>query len=126
MTDSKKEDTEEGSGALVPLVSQEVREVVFDGDTLLVAVVDGVPYVALRPIAAFLGVEWSAQTRRIRRDDVLVEEARLVAMVNPRDHKLYEMLSLPIDFLHGWLFGITGSRLKTDEASEKLRKYRRD
>lgn len=112
--------------SLVPLVSQEVREVDFDGDPLLIGVVDGVPYVALRPIVEFLGIEWSAQTRRIRRDDILSEETRLVAMLNPRDNKIYEMLSLPIDFLHGWIFGITGSRLKTKEAAEKLRKYRRD
>ncbi len=110
---------------LVPLTPEEVREVVFYGDRLLVALVDGIPYVALRPIVGFLGVEWSAQYRRLQRDDILNEEKRLVVMTG-RDGKQYEMLSLPLELLPGWLFGITGSRLKTEAATRKLKKYRRE
>jgi len=66
---------------LVPLVPQETREIVFDDDVLLVALVDGISYVALKPIAVYMGIEWSAQYRRLKRDDILNEEKRLVVMV---------------------------------------------
>ncbi len=69
--------TEKDSVALVP---RAVREVTFYDDTLLVALIDDVPYVAVRPIAEFIGLEWSAQYRRIQRDEVLNEEVRRVLM----------------------------------------------
>lgn len=59
---------------LVQLMPQEVREIDFYGDTLLIALVDGVPYVALHPIADFLGIDWTAQYRRLLRDDILHEK----------------------------------------------------
>ena len=59
---------EKSSGALVPGM---VREVTFYDDLLLVAVVANSAYVALRPITDLLGLEWSAQYRRVQRDEIL-------------------------------------------------------
>lgn len=113
--------TEESSVALVPT---EVREITFYEDILLVALVNGIPYVALRPITDFLGLTWSAQYRRVQRDEILVVEAKLVFM-RGSDGKQYEMLSLPLEFLPGWLFGITVSKVRP-ELAEKLTRYRRE
>jgi hypothetical protein len=109
----------------VMLVPQEVREVNFYGDLLLVALVDDVAYVALRPIVEFLGAEWAPQYQRLQRDEVLDEERRLVVMTGA-DGRQREMVSLPLEFLPGWLFGIVGSRLKDAEKAQKLKRYRRE
>ena len=110
---------------IVVLSSQEVREVNFYGDTLLVALVDDAPYVALRPIVDFIGIDWASQYQRLQRDDVLDEERRLVNMVGA-DGRQREMVSLPLEFLPGWLFGIVGSRFKDAEKAAKLKRYRRE
>jgi len=109
----------------VQLIPQEVREINFYGDTLLIALVDGVPYVALHPITDFLGIDWTAQYRRLLRDDILNEEKRMVIMMSA-DGKRREMVSLPLELLPGWLFGITGSRLKHAELAVKLKRYRQE
>ncbi len=109
----------------VMLVPQEVREVDFYGDVLLVALVNDIAYVALRPIVEFLGIEWAPQYQRLQRDEILDEERRLVMMASA-DGKQREMVALPLEFLPGWLFGIAGSRLKDAEKAEKLKRYRRE
>lgn len=113
---------EESSTALVPNV---VREIVFYEDMLLVALVGEIPYVALRPIAEFLGLDWSSQRRRVQRDEVLAEEAKLVLM-RGADGKQHEMFSLPLEFLPGWLFGITSSKAARPEFVPKIKRYRRE
>jgi hypothetical protein len=110
------------SVALVPSI---VREIDFYGDVLLIAMVADIPYVALRPIADFLGLDWSAQYRRVQRDDVLVDEAQLVTMAGA-DSKQREMFSLPLEFLPGWLFGITSSKTTHPEYASKIKRYRRE
>src|SRR6202021_1019606 len=90
------------------LIPSEVREVLFYEDTLPVALVDNVPYVALRPINDFLGLDWSAQYRRVQRDEVLGNEAKLVT-IQAADGKQYDTLSLPLEYIPGWLFGINAS-----------------
>jgi len=109
------------STALVPSI---VREVLFEGDVLFVAMVGNIPYVALRPIAEFLGLEWSAQFRRVQRDDVLAEEAQLVAMA-AADGRQREMFSIPLECLPGWLFGITSSKAAKPEYAPKIKLYRK-
>jgi hypothetical protein len=108
----------------VALIPRTTREVTFYGDVLLVALVGEVPYVAIRPIAEFIGLEWSSQRLRIQRDAILHEESRLVVMTGA-DGKQREMFSLPLELLPGWLFGVTPSKARP-EYKEKLTQYRRD
>jgi len=107
------------------LAPQESRVVDFYGDMLLVALVDDVAYVALRPIVDFLGVDWAPQYQRLQRDEVLDEERRLVVMTGA-DGKQREMVSLPLEFLPGWLFGMSGTRFKDAKKAAKLKQYRRE
>lgn len=110
------------SSALIPSV---VREINFYGDVLLIAMIGNTPFVALRPIADFLGLEWSAQYRRVQRDDVLSEEAQLVATTGA-DGRQRDMFSIPLEFLPGWLFGITSSKATKPEYVPKIKRYRRE
>jgi hypothetical protein len=80
--------------------------------------------VPVRPVCEVLGLDWSAQRRRINRDDVLssvVAEMTTTA----RDGKRYKMLALPLEYLHGWLFGISASQVK-EEFRDKITLYRRE
>ncbi len=108
----------------VALIPTATREVTFYGDVLLVALVNDIPYVAIRPITESLGLEWGSQYNRIKRDEVLSEEARLVVMTGA-DGKQREMFGLPLEFLPGWLFGVSPSRARPEYAP-KLTRYRRD
>jgi len=109
------------------LIPQEVKQIDFYGDELLVALVDGVPYVAVRPIVGFLKIDWSTQYRRIQDDEILEEEQRMVRMTD-KSNKQRDMLSLPLELLPGWIFTVTTKRLKNPapETVVKLKRYRRE
>jgi len=106
------------------LAPQATKEIEFYGDMLQIAIVDGVAYIALRPLTDHLGLDWAAQRQRTLRDEVLVEEARQVLMTGS-DGKQRQMFALPLEYLPGWLFGITPSRVRP-ELMEKLKRYRKD
>lgn len=110
------------------LVPVEQREIAFYEDQLTaVLTADNQIYVPLRPICSFLGVQWSAQSKRIKRDPVLSDVTVSVSIMDtqstPPQHR--EMTCLPLDFLNGWLFGINASRVKP-EVREGLIRYQRE
>ena len=111
--------------ALVPV---EQKQVLFYEDTIVAVVVQHrnrqQVYVPLRPICDLLGLNWSAQTRRLRRDPVLTDEVQGVAVMATPGGK-QEMLCLPLDYLNGWLFGINAERVKP-ELRDRVIRYQRD
>ena len=114
--------------ALVPLVPQAERTVDFYGDQISVALVgegdESEVYVPLRTITEFLGLGWGSQFNRLQRDEVLKARVRMVT-VHGTDGRPRDMVSVPLDLLPGWLFGITTSRVREDLAP-KLRRYREE
>ena len=113
--------------ALVPV---EERSVEFYGDQVVAVLVesDGEPqvYVPLRPICDYLGVAWSAQRLRIKRDPVLAEELRsVIVTITNRQGGDPHMSALPLKYLPGWLFGISAARVKP-ELREKVIRYQRE
>jgi hypothetical protein len=117
--------------ALVPAVQ---KEVVFYEDMITaVQIKRGEQeqiYVPIRPICDYLGLDWSAQYRRINRDPVLSEAIQGVAITTTpsadgRGGGLQEMSCLPLKFLPGWLFGVSANRVK-DELREKIIRYQRE
>lgn len=115
----------EESRALIPVEQKEV--VFYDDEIIAVQVEDGTVYVPLRPICDLLGVQWSAQRRRINRDEILSEVARILSVsvtdtLRTRDR---EMLCLPLDFVNGFLFGINAQRVNP-EVKSKLLRYQRE
>lgn len=117
--------------ALVP-ASQ--KEVVFYDDTITAVLVkvdrQEQIYVPIRPICDYLGLDWSAQYRRINRDTVLSGAIQGVAITTTpssdgRGGGLQEMICLPLKFLPGWLFGVSAARVK-EELREKIIRYQRE
>src|SRR4051794_19139173 len=106
---------------IVPIRQQTVD---FYGDSLPAGLLaDGTVLVPLRPIAEALGLSWPAQTRRLRRDEVLAAEVRSVAIMATEGYPR-EWLAIPLDLLPGWLFGLTTSKVRP-ELQEKITRYRR-
>ena len=111
--------------AMVPV---EEQTVLFYEDEITVVVVgaDGAEqliYVPLRPICEYLGIDWSSQRRRITNDPVLSRRARSVAVTATEAGGRREMTCLPLDYLNGWLFGVSTNRIKDDSIRERLIRY---
>jgi hypothetical protein len=117
------------SEALTP---DEVRTVEFYGDTIIGALVhingEAHIYVPLRPFCDFLGLSWSGQRQRTMRDEVLSTIVRGVCVTHTPGKGgggTQELLCIPIEFLPGWLFGVSTQRIKA-ELRERLILYRRE
>jgi len=83
-------------------------------------------YVPIRPTCDYLSLDWSAQFRRIQRDEILAKVVKCVAITaTPQEGGFQELLCLPLDLLPGWLFGVTTSRVKA-EVKDKITRYRRE
>ena len=96
----------------------------FHGTALQVATIEGTHYVAVRPICDALGVDWSAQYRRIQRTPILNEA--VAVMATPSSGGEQQTLLLALDKLNGWLFGISTARIKDPERRERLLQYQRE
>lgn len=93
------------------LVPVEERKVGFYDDEIPVAIVeDGDVYVPLRPLCSFLGVNYRAQRRRIDRDPVLSKYVMNVTISTAGGPQAAPCI--PLDYLNGWLFGISASSVK--------------
>ncbi len=104
----------------------EQRQVEFYGDTVLAVAVEEAGrrsiYVPLRPICELMGIDWSAQFRRLNRDPVLSRRMISVAVTATQDDQSRLMVSLPLDYLNGWLFGINADRVRP-ELRERVIRY---
>lgn len=117
-------------GALVPV---EQRAVEFHGDRIVAVLVpvegqaEPAIYVPVRPVCDFLGLNWSGQRQRLARDAVLSAALKGVVVTHTPSGRggagPQEMLCLPVELLHGWLFGVTVDRVKP-ELRERLNLYR--
>jgi hypothetical protein len=97
----------------------------FQGARLLTAAIDGVPHVAMAPIVEHLGLDWSAQYRRIMRHEALKTCVVIMATRLPGDPRKREVLMLPIGMLSGWLFGVRTSMVR-HELRDRLLAYQRE
>ena len=96
----------------------------FHGQSLVAAIINNLPHVALKPICENLGLDWKAQHSRIKRNESLNSTVVMTTMV-AEDGKLREMLMMPIKYLNGWLFGVDASRVKP-EIKPRLLEYQRE
>lgn len=102
------------------------RIVDFYGDSIPAAqVAEGEIFVPLRPLTNFLGLDYSAQNRRVQRDPVMADQCRMVRVKVQASGQRQEVFCLPLELLPGWLFGITTARV-SPELHEKLNRYRRE
>lgn len=106
----------------------EQKQVAFYGDDIIaVRTEDDSVFIPVRPICDLLGVDWSAQRKRISRDPVLSEELQRVVITATDSYRTIsrEVLSLPLDYISGFLFGINANRVKS-ELRERLIRYQRE
>jgi len=101
----------------------ELATIDFHGDTLFAFEREGEPFVAMRPIVEALGLDWSSQLQRIRRDEVL--NPSVVMMTTVTDAGQRDAICLPLHLLNGWLFGVDAARVKP-EIRDKITLYRRE
>ncbi|MDP4024436.1 phage antirepressor N-terminal domain-containing protein [Methylobacterium sp. NEAU 140] len=95
----------------------------FRGDTLFAIREGETVRVALKPIADRLSLDWGAQLKRAKRDPILAGE--LVIMTIPSPGGPQSTVTLPLNVLPGWLFGIEASRVKP-EARALVLTYQRE
>ncbi|MBV7434476.1 phage antirepressor N-terminal domain-containing protein [Cardiobacteriaceae bacterium TAE3-ERU3] len=105
------------------MTNYSIQTVDFHGQPLLTIEQDGTHYTAMKPICDNIGLQWDAQFRRIKRDEVLSEGIAIMAI--PSGGGEQKMLCLPIEYLNGWLFGIDVKRVKA-EIRETLIMYKRE
>ena len=113
---------------LIPVEQKEVE--FYDSRVTAVRLDTGEILIPIRPICEQLGVDWSAQYRRLQRDPVLNEALKGVAITTTpskdgRGGGKQTLLCLPIEFLNGWLFGISANRVK-EEVRDRLIRYQRE
>jgi len=114
---------EEVVGKAVDPVSEQLVQ--FYDDLIPVAqLTDGVIYVPIAPIAEALGLTTHGQRNRVLRDEVMAEDVRVVNLLSA-DHRRRPMLSIPIQQIPGYLFGVDISRIKP-ELRDKLIRYKRE
>lgn len=105
-------------------MSNQLSTIQFHNQTLITFEQNNVQYVAMRPICENIGLAWSSQLQRIKRDEVLNSTVFIINTV-AEDDKDREMICLPIDYLNGWLFGIDIKRVKP-EIRELLITYKKE
>ena len=124
--------SEAGKSSKTALEPIDEREVLLYDDTLTAVLVlpeadvDPQIFVPVKPISDALGLSWAGQSERIRRDDVLAEEMRLIRVTRTNSPGgRPDVLCLPLEFIPGWLFGLQVSRVKP-ELRDKILLFRRE
>lgn len=101
--------------ALVPV---EQKTILFYEDELTaVRTGDGRIFVPVRPIVERLGLNWSGQLARLRRDQ------GVCVIHTPGGRQ--EAVCIPLDYLSGFLFGISADRVNPEYRADVLR-YQRE
>ena len=100
----------------------EVKEVAFNGTNLLgIKTSDGIIYTQLKRFCDELGIDHSAQLKRIKRDEVLKDG--VVTLTMPTKGGPQELTCLDVDLLPFWLVGVK-SHLCKEEIRPHLNKFR--
>lgn len=97
----------------------------FRGDELYGFENDDGIFVALKPIVESMGIDWSSQLKRVKRDVILSEG--MVIMTTPFGRGGdQDAVCLKLELVNGWLFTIDTSRIKDDAVREKVIVYQRE
>lgn len=107
--------------AIVPLEQKTI--LFYEDEIMAVRTEDGRVFVPLRPIVERLGLNWSGQRLRLRRDPVLRGEQGVCVIHTPGGRQ--EALCIPLDYLSGFLFGINADRVNPEYREDVLR-YQRE
>ena len=84
---------------------------------------DGV-FVAIKPIVDAIGLDWSAQKRRLARDTILAEGRVIITL--PSLGGPQETVCLRLELVHGWLFTIDDGHIRRPDVLAKVLTYKRE
>lgn len=103
----------------------EIVTVNFRGDELYGFKQDDGTFLALKPMVEAMGLDWSAQFRRVQRDPILVEGIAMMATPFGRGGD-QDCLCIKLELVNGWLFTIDSSRIKDETVRQKVQTYQRE
>ncbi len=104
-------------------MSGDLSTIEFHGDTLFAVSLEGAPYVVPKPISDRLGLSWTGQLQRMKRDAILAEGMCNLHIPSPGGSQ--ESTLLRIDLLNGWLFGISEKAVR-EECRKAILTYKRE
>ena len=93
-----------------------------NGTEIFAESLEGGIIVPIKPICTAIGVDFKSQYEKLQKDGILAS----VMVLNPTtgsDGKIYQMVSLPLMYIYGWLFTINPKNVAPD-AKETVTKYR--
>lgn len=95
-------------------------------ETELITLIDdaGTPFVAVKPICDAIGLNADSAVRGIKKHPILGPE-HTVQSVQVGENQKRDYLTLPIQYINGWLFSIDLKKVKP-EAQEKLLMYQKE
>lgn len=97
----------------------------FRGDQLYGFENDDGTFVALKPIVESMGMDWSAQLKRVKRNPILAEGMAIMATPFGRGGD-QEAVSIKLELVNGWLLTIDTSRIENEEVRGKVLLYQRE
>lgn len=73
-------------------------------------------YIPLKPLVEGMGLSWNGQRERIKRNPILADVCRSARVTRAEQDRTrsFNMLSIPISHLNGFLFGIHADRVKDE------------
>ncbi len=96
----------------------------FHGSDIIAVEKDGEILVPMKRICENLSLDWSAQKQRIERDSVLSIAMGITPI--PTEGGTQQLLTLPLKYLNGFLFGISDSRIQDPEIKAKIIMYKQE
>lgn len=100
----------------------QVQNISFHGQTVPVFSQNNQHYVAMKPICENIGLDWSAQYRKIQRNTVLNAGIAIMATPEKNNGGSQKAICLKLDLLNGWLFTVEVNKVKP-EIRERLIQY---
>lgn len=105
-------------------MSGNITYVNFRDDILYAVERDDGVFVAVKPICDALGLAWTRQLARLKRDPILSEGMTMMVMPSPGGAQ--ETTCLKLELVNGWLFTIDSSRIQDEEVRQKVLTYQRE
>jgi P22_AR N-terminal domain len=103
----------------------ELVKVDFYGDTILTQQVDDKTVrVVMKPMVERVGIDWESQRQRIMRDPILASSACMIQVETPAGSR--DALTLTLNLIPGFWFGVDSSRIANDAARELVLTYQRE
>lgn len=103
----------------------EIVTVNFRGDELYGFKQDDGVYLAAKPMVEAMGLDWSAQLKRIKRDPILSEGMAIMATPFGRGDG-QECVCITLELVNGWLFTIDTLRIRDEAVRERVILYQRE